>query len=124
MGKTCADLGANCGSANDGCGNMLDCGTCTGTDGCGAGGTPNVCDNAVTIVCGACPAGYNLSSAMLADTVCDPADNCFNQTPHHNICTRGNVIAGCGGGSCAPSQHLANSYVTCQCTVDICVSDL
>jgi hypothetical protein len=40
---TCAELGFNCGSANDGCGGSLECGTCTGSDTCGGGGKANVC---------------------------------------------------------------------------------
>ncbi|MBI2391117.1 MAG: hypothetical protein HYV09_16110 [Deltaproteobacteria bacterium] len=40
--KTCIELDANCGKQGDGCGNLIDCGTCTGTDTCGAV-TPNKC---------------------------------------------------------------------------------
>lgn len=40
---TCAAQGANCGTISDGCGGMLVCGSCTGVDTCGGGGTPNVC---------------------------------------------------------------------------------
>jgi hypothetical protein len=40
--KTCTQLGFNCGSATDGCGNTINCGTCaSGT--CGGCGQPNVC---------------------------------------------------------------------------------
>jgi hypothetical protein len=40
--KTCAQLGANCGSQGDGCGGTLTCGTCTAPSYCGGAG-PNVC---------------------------------------------------------------------------------
>jgi len=43
--KTCAQLGFTCGPAGDGCGNMLDCGTCQLPNTCGGGGTPRVCGN-------------------------------------------------------------------------------
>ncbi len=37
---TCAEQNINCGPAGDGCGNLLMCGTCSGTQTCGGGGTP------------------------------------------------------------------------------------
>jgi hypothetical protein len=40
---TCAAQSANCGTIGDGCGNALDCGTCSGLDTCGGGGVPNQC---------------------------------------------------------------------------------
>ena len=41
--KPCADLGAACGLAGDGCGGTLSCGTCAPPLTCGGGGTSNVC---------------------------------------------------------------------------------
>jgi hypothetical protein len=41
--KTCAQLGYNCGTDGDGCGNPISCGTCTPPAICGGGGVPNVC---------------------------------------------------------------------------------
>jgi hypothetical protein len=41
--KTCQDLGYNCGINGDGCGNRIDCGTCTLPQICGGGGQPSVC---------------------------------------------------------------------------------
>jgi hypothetical protein len=40
---TCASQGATCGTISDGCGGVLDCGTCADPLSCGGGGTPNVC---------------------------------------------------------------------------------
>jgi hypothetical protein len=40
---TCQSLGYNCGPQGDGCGNLLQCGTCTAPAICGGGGTPGVC---------------------------------------------------------------------------------
>ena len=45
--KTCAGLGANCGSASDGCGGTLQCGTCGSGLACGTGS-----NNSVANVCG------------------------------------------------------------------------
>ena len=40
---TCQQLGFNCGPAGDGCGGLLDCGTCVAPDTCGGGGQSGVC---------------------------------------------------------------------------------
>jgi hypothetical protein len=40
--RTCASAKANCGPIGDGCGDIIQCGTCPGSQDCGAGG-PNVC---------------------------------------------------------------------------------
>jgi hypothetical protein len=40
---TCAQKGVNCGDINDGCGNLVNCGTCPSPLVCGGGGTPGVC---------------------------------------------------------------------------------
>jgi hypothetical protein len=39
----CGALGLNCGMAGDGCGNQINCGTCTAPASCGGGGLPGVC---------------------------------------------------------------------------------
>jgi hypothetical protein len=43
MPVTCSYLGLNCGTAGDGCGGTLTCGTCPAGQSCGGGGTPGVC---------------------------------------------------------------------------------
>jgi hypothetical protein len=40
---TCDQQGIKCGSAGDGCGNLLDCGSCPTGQTCGGGGTPGHC---------------------------------------------------------------------------------
>jgi hypothetical protein len=69
--KTCVELDANCGKQGDGCGNLIDCGTCTGTDTCG-GVTPNKC-------------GTPPKPACTAKTCVEMGYNC------------GPVADGCGG---------------------------
>jgi hypothetical protein len=39
----CTDLGLKCGPAGDGCGGLLDCGSCVAPETCGGGGTPGAC---------------------------------------------------------------------------------
>ncbi|HLK35696.1 MAG TPA: hypothetical protein VKU41_03015 [Polyangiaceae bacterium] len=43
MPTTCAALGFGCGPAGDGCGNVIQCGSCTSPEICGGGGFPSVC---------------------------------------------------------------------------------
>ncbi len=45
--KTCAQQGFNCGPADDGCGNLLQCGSCQAPQICGGGGSPSVCGDNV-----------------------------------------------------------------------------
>lgn len=40
---TCADRGANCGPVGNGCGDAVECGTCTGIEVCGGAGVPSQC---------------------------------------------------------------------------------
>jgi hypothetical protein len=47
--KTCADLGFDCGAADDGCGHALACGTCKAPATCGGTGKPNVCGGTGTL---------------------------------------------------------------------------
>lgn len=53
--KTCDDVGALCGSVDDGCGGLLACGECSDGLTCGGAGTANVCG--ATCRSG-CPDGY------------------------------------------------------------------
>lgn len=65
--KTCAQVGANCGSVSDGCGGTLSCGSCTAPATCGGGGTPNVCGGGSTPTTQiATPANYKV--AFVGDT--------------------------------------------------------
>src|SRR5262249_2127152 len=41
--KTCAQQNITCGPANDGCGNIIQCGSCPMGQTCGGGGVPSVC---------------------------------------------------------------------------------
>ncbi|MGD0677688.1 MAG: hypothetical protein ABSC94_19905 [Polyangiaceae bacterium] len=92
---TCSKLGYTCGPAGDGCGNLLDCGTCTGTQYCGGGG-PNQCGGNVYVA----PDGgaVNLctpETCMELGYDCGPAaDGCGNLV-QCGTCSGANT---CGGG--------------------------
>jgi hypothetical protein len=97
---SCANFGANCGSIPDGCGQTLDCGTCSGSGRCVAnannGWAPNSCCTPKTCAdlgwtCG--PAGDGCGG-MLDCGSCAPPSTCGG----------GGVTGQCGGpmDGCAP----------------------
>ena len=46
--RTCSDENIACGPTGDGCGNLLQCGECTGQDTCGGGGIAGRCGNTIS----------------------------------------------------------------------------
>ena len=102
--KTCAELGYNCGENSDGCGNMINCGSCTSPQFCGAGGFSQCGGNAV-----AADAGGNLcvptTCAALGFTCGQNSDGCGNILD----CGTCTAPAFCGGGGY--SQCGGNSIV-------------
>jgi len=104
--RSCAEQGLSCGSAADGCGNVIpSCGPCTGPATCGGGGTPGHCG--VPCTPRSCSElGFN----------CGPqGDGCGAQMPC-GACTGGQTCGGggspgvCGGGSCVPKTCLSQSF--------------
>ena len=65
---TCTKLGYNCGAADDGCGNILQCGKCTAPQFCGGGGYDLCGPTSVAT----CDAG---ATTTLTGYVYDPANN-------------------------------------------------
>jgi hypothetical protein len=59
---TCGFLGLNCGTAGDGCGGTLNCGTCTAPATCGGDGTPGVCGSPPTYTAADFVRDYDASS--------------------------------------------------------------
>jgi hypothetical protein len=86
--KSCTDQSIACGPAGDGCGNTLDCGSCTGTQTCGGGGTPYQCGSNTSCIPTTCLAlGFNCGPA---------ADGCGGVLDCGDTCTTAGDI--CGGG--------------------------
>jgi hypothetical protein len=80
--KTCASENANCGPIGDGCGGVIQCGTCTNNETCGGGGKPSTCGK---------PACTAKTCAQLGANCGAIGDGC------------GGLIASCGtcdGGIC------------------------
>jgi hypothetical protein len=97
---TCIAEGKNCGTMSDGCGTDLSCGTCTGTDTCGGGGTPNVCGE------GTCTPTTCLAEGKNCGTI---SDGC-STTLSCGTCTGTDT---CGGGG------VDN---VCGCTATTCIA--
>ena len=66
--KTCAQLNYDCGAAGDGCGNLLNCGTCTSPQYCGGGGYDQCGPSSVSV----CDGG---AATSVSGFVYDPANN-------------------------------------------------
>ena len=105
---TCAKLGYNCGKTGDGCGGMIDCGTCTGSQVCGGGGTFSVCGGgpcmartcaSQSITCG--PAGDGCGN-LLACGSCTAPDTCGGGGVDNACGHGGSVDGGLDGGPCVP----------------------
>ncbi len=137
--RTCAQQGASCGPAGDGCGGQLDCGTCPGTETCGGGGTPSACGGATCtplscaaqglqcgpsgdgcggdLDCGPCPTGLTCGGGGTPG-VCG-APKCAARTCADLGAACGPVADGCGGllmcGECAPPQTCGGGGVPSVC---------
>jgi hypothetical protein len=107
--KTCDDLGIKCGPTGDGCGNVIQCGSCTSPATCGGGGTPGQC--------GYPDAGCTpLTCANYPSTTCGEQSNgCGGVTAYCNPCTS---PATCGGGGVANQC----GYPSGSCTPSTCTS--
>jgi hypothetical protein len=96
VSTTCAAQGFTCGPADDGCGNLLQCGTCPAGETCGGGGMSSVCGApsctprscaAQGIQCG--PAGDGCGNALSCGTC-----------PAGETCGAGGKPGVCGSGTC------------------------
>lgn len=107
---TCASLGATCGPIGDGCGGVIDCGTCTAPETCGGGGVHFTCG-------GGGPGSCTPRSCAAAGAECGVVgDGCGGVTADCGSCPTGQT---CGGGGvpnvCAtpPCGGLCNQVDAC-----------
>jgi len=112
---TCQALGYTCGAAGDGCGGLLNCGTCTAPAFCGGGGFD---------VCGTMPSVPLDSGPSCTPTTCAAqgfncgfaSDQC-NGLLNCGTCSGGNICGGGGQpnvcGSTIPCTGLCQQQVPC-----------
>jgi hypothetical protein len=112
---SCAQQGAQCGPASDGCGNVIQCGTCPAGQICGGGGTPNVCfmPSCTPTTC----AAQGVSCGPTGDG-CGNVIQC-GTCPAGQICGGGGTPSVCGNGTCSPTTCAAQG-VSCGPTGDGC----
>ncbi len=94
MPATCTSLGLDCGPAADGCGGLLQCGTCQSPLVCGAAGTPGRCGATCTNLCAKqvqCESGTtSVSGTVVAGTLPmfgspDPIPNALVYVPNTTV---------------------------------------
>ena len=104
---TCQSAGATCGPIGDGCGGVLDCGTCTNPgDTCGGGGQLFTCGNGGGSGSGSCtPTGCGAANCGVV------ADGCGGVTASCGTCSGGQI---CGAGG------TPNVCATPVCTTGLC----
>ncbi len=112
---SCAQQGLSCGPAGDGCGGLLNCGTCPAGQTCGGGGTPSVCGAPQ------CTATTCASQGLQ----CGPAgDGCGNliqcgTCPAGQTCGGGGTPGVCGAGTCT-AKTCASQGIQCGPAGDGC----
>jgi hypothetical protein len=112
--KTCNDLGADCGPHGDGCGNVIQCGTCVAPAFCGGGGA-NKCGTGTGDASVACTPKTCTDLAV----GCGPqGDGCGNVIQCGD-CTLPQICGGAGpskcGGSTLGDGSTANNCVPTTC---------
>jgi len=116
--KTCTDLSATCGYRADGCGGLLDCGTCSAPDTCGGGGVANQCGHSCTqTTCGA----QGANCGIIADG-CGGVLTCGGCTSPA-VCGGGGTPNVCGVPSCTP-RSCASLNASCGPVSDGCGSTI
>jgi hypothetical protein len=143
--KTCAELGADCGPAGDGCGGLIQCGTCPAGQTCGGGGQPSLCGTPTCTAktcaqlgiqcgpagdgcggliasCGTCPAGQTCGGGGMPGV-------CGNLTCSPKTCAQlgiqcGPAGDGCGGllqcGTCPMNQTCGGGGMAGICGTTMC----
>jgi hypothetical protein len=84
--RTCAEAGKDCGPVADGCGNLIECGTCEAPETCGGGGEASVCGGAQGCVPATCEelgkdCGHvadGCGSTIQCGTCTEPGEGCGN----------------------------------------------
>ncbi len=113
--KTCAQQGIGCGPAGDGCGGVIQCGSCISPATCGGGGQPSQCG---TPTCAAL-------TCQAQDIHCGPAgDGCggliqCGACPMGQTCGGGGMPGVCGNLMCVP-KTCAQQGIECGPAGDGC----
>ena len=111
--QTCDELGIFCGATDDGCGNTLECGQCTGD---------NVCEEGICVDnTGRC----NPKNCAEQDIECGPAtDSCGTEIDCHECPAGKHCESGkCKGDPCTP-KTCEEQNIECGPATDLCGNDI
>jgi N-acetylneuraminic acid mutarotase len=97
---TCSQLATSCGMAGDGCGGLLDCGTCTSPETCGGAGTPGACGKPQVTCTPATCASLGMNCGPASDQ-CGGLLDCGSCTAPQT-CGGGGIASACGPAPCVP----------------------
>jgi hypothetical protein len=97
---TCAQLGTTCGTAADGCGGLLNCGTCTSPQSCGGSGTPGACGAPASTCTPTTCASLGMNCGPASNS-CGGLLNCGSCTAPQT-CGGGGIAGACGPAACVP----------------------
>jgi hypothetical protein len=114
--RSCQSQGVSCGPVGDGCGNLLQCGTCGAPQTCGGGGVPGVCGGTACtpLTC----AHQGLSCGMTADG-CGGMLDC-GMCPMGQTCGAGGMNGMCGMPPMCMPLNCAQQHLSCGPTGDGC----
>jgi hypothetical protein len=116
--RTCAQQSVQCGPSGDGCGGVLQCGSCTPPTTCGGGGTPSTCGGAAACIpqtVANCPVN---GCGVIADG-CGGSVTCGSCTLP-DTCGGGGVASVCGQPPCTPRSCSAIGPLACGPQSDGC----
>jgi hypothetical protein len=119
--KTCTDLGFGCGPAGDGCGGLLDCGSCESPQTCGGGGQPSQCGGTGACIPKTC-ADYPSNSCGPVPDGCGKSLTCgANGGACVSPAICGGLKAGeCGANTCQPKRRTDFGPTCCGLVADGC----
>src|ERR1700690_1079171 len=89
---TCASANATCGPVGDGCGNAIDCGSCTAPDFCGGDGTYFQCGDTTPCV----PKGCGTANCGVIADGCGGVTASCGTCPSNELCGANGVANMCG----------------------------
>lgn len=126
--RTCSALGVACGPSGDGCGNLIQCGTCNAPETCGGGEKTSVCGSGKTTCTPKTCADYPAKSCGPLADGCGGLIVCGTCTAPES-CGGGGTASVCGGDSgckprtvadcaangiqCGPLADGCGGFVTC-----------
>ena len=109
--RSCAQAGVDCGPIGDGCGGVLQCGSCKAPQSCGGGGKASICGGASACVPKTC-ASLNVNCGPIGDGCGGAVASCGACTSPQ-ICGGGGKPSQCGGGNSGADGGVCVPSATC-----------